>query len=75
MKSRDEIEERITRLTRHAEFFASEIALLGSDEEIFKLDKAERNNKLITKELMRIEEEGFRSQVYALRWVLREGEV
>ena len=72
MRSREEIEERITRLTQHAEFFKNEILLLDSGKSVYQLDNPVENNKIITKELMRIEEDGFRAQIYALRWVLME---
>ena len=66
MKSQEEIEERITRLAKHAEFFKSEALLLDSGKPAIVI-VGDRAN---TVELMKIEERGFRAQVYALRWAL-----
>ena len=66
VKSQEQIEERITRLTKHAEFFKSEALLLDSGKPAIVI-VGDRAN---TVELMKIEERGFRAQVYALWWAL-----
>jgi len=74
MKSQKQIEERITRLTEHAEFFKNE-ALLDSGKPAVVMAMTAKivKDRATTIELMKIEERGFRAQVYALQWVLGGG--